>query len=89
MLLAVVCVAASERALPSYRQHHLPQLAERLPLQLYVGLDFFPKTPPAFIDWKSTPPTMPTVAGSLESLQDSLKKTVSKRKTGRKEAEVA
>ena len=40
--------------------------------QLYVGLDFFPKTPPAVIDWKTTPPTMPTVAGSLESLQDSL-----------------
>jgi len=40
--------------------------------QLYVGLDFFPKTPPAAIDWKATPPVMPTVPGSLESLQDSL-----------------
>jgi len=40
--------------------------------QLYVGLDFFPKTPPARIDWTSSPPTMPTVPGSLESLQDSL-----------------
>ena len=40
--------------------------------QLYVGLDFFPKTAPAAIDWRTTPPTMPTVAGSLESLQDSL-----------------
>jgi len=40
--------------------------------QLYVGLDFFPKTPSARIDWTTSPPTMPTVPGSLESLQDSL-----------------
>jgi paraquat-inducible protein B len=40
--------------------------------QLYVALDFFPNAPRATIDWKASPPTMPTVPGSLDSLQDSL-----------------
>jgi paraquat-inducible protein B len=40
--------------------------------QLYVGLDFFPRAPHAAIDWKAQPPVMPTVPGSLDSLQDAL-----------------
>lgn len=40
--------------------------------QLYVGLDFFKGAPPAAIDWKASPPVMPTMPGSLDSLQDSL-----------------
>ncbi len=40
--------------------------------QLYVSLDFVKDAPPAHIDWTTTPPTMPTAPGGLDSLQDSL-----------------
>ncbi len=40
--------------------------------QLYVALDFFPKMPPARIDWRATPPILPTTPGGLDTLQDSL-----------------
>jgi paraquat-inducible protein B len=40
--------------------------------QLYVALDFFPGAPHAAIDWRTSPPLMPTVPGSLDSLQDVL-----------------
>jgi len=40
--------------------------------QLFVALDFIKDVPPAGIDWHTTPPTMPTAPGSLDSLQDSL-----------------
>ena len=40
--------------------------------QLYVALDFIKNAPTARIDWKTTPPTLPTAPGSLDSLQDSL-----------------
>jgi paraquat-inducible protein B len=40
--------------------------------QLYVALDFVKDVPPARIDWATTPPTLPTAPGSLDSLQDSL-----------------
>ncbi len=40
--------------------------------QLYVSLDFVKNAPAAHIDWSATPPVMPTAAGSLDSLQDSL-----------------
>ena len=40
--------------------------------QLYVSLDFVKDTPPARIDWRTSPPTLPTAQGSLDSLQDSL-----------------
>lgn len=40
--------------------------------QLYVSLDFVKDAPVARIDWKTTPPTMPTAPGGLDSLQDSL-----------------
>ncbi len=40
--------------------------------QLYVALDFVKDAPPAAIDWKTNPPTMPTAQGSFDSLQDSV-----------------
>jgi paraquat-inducible protein B len=40
--------------------------------QLYVSLDFIKDVPVAQINWNTTPPTMPTAPGSLDSLQDSL-----------------
>jgi paraquat-inducible protein B len=40
--------------------------------QLYVALDFIKDVPPAHIDWRTTPPTLPTAPASLDSLQDSL-----------------
>jgi paraquat-inducible protein B len=46
--------------------------------QLYVALDFFPRAPRAAIDWRATPPVMPTVPGSLDSLQDTLMHLASK-----------
>lgn len=40
--------------------------------QLFVALDFFPRTAPARIDWSHSPAVFPTVSGSFDSLQDSL-----------------
>ncbi len=40
--------------------------------QLYVALDFIPRTAPAKMDWDQTPPRFPTVPGTFDSLQDSL-----------------
>jgi paraquat-inducible protein B len=40
--------------------------------QLFVALDFIKDVPAAHIDWSTTPPTMPTAPGALDSLQDSL-----------------
>ena len=40
--------------------------------QLFVGLDFFKDAPPGTIDWSTTPPTMPTMQGSFDSLQDTV-----------------
>ncbi|HEX7637215.1 MAG TPA: MlaD family protein, partial [Burkholderiaceae bacterium] len=40
--------------------------------QLYVGLDFFKHAPKARIDWKASPPVVPTMPGSLDSLQDTV-----------------
>ena len=40
--------------------------------QLYVAFDYVKDAPPARIDWQSKPPTLPTVAGGLDSLQESL-----------------
>jgi paraquat-inducible protein B len=44
--------------------------------QLYVALDFFPEAPKARMDWQASPPTLPVVPGSLDSLQDSLMRLV-------------
>jgi paraquat-inducible protein B len=40
--------------------------------QLYVALDFFPKTSKATVDWSNTPPELPTTPGSLQELQATL-----------------
>jgi paraquat-inducible protein B len=40
--------------------------------QLFVSLDFFPKTPPAKIDWRTSPPRFPVVPGSMDQLQKKL-----------------
>jgi paraquat-inducible protein B len=40
--------------------------------QLLVALDFFPKVPPAKIDWSSNPPRFPVVHGSMDQLQKKL-----------------
>ncbi|NUA29810.1 intermembrane transport protein PqiB [Cupriavidus basilensis] len=46
--------------------------------QLYVALDFFPAAPKANLDWDAKPPELPTVAGGLQSLQDSVTALVAK-----------
>jgi len=40
--------------------------------QLYVALDFIPKSPKATLDARATPPTIPTVRGTLSDLQPQL-----------------
>ncbi|MBC7962892.1 MAG: MCE family protein [Steroidobacteraceae bacterium] len=40
--------------------------------QLFVALDFFPKSKPAKIDWSTSPPRFPTVPGSMDQLQKTL-----------------
>ena len=40
--------------------------------QLYVALDFFPKAPKAELDLKKTPPEIPTIAGSLAQIEESI-----------------
>jgi len=44
----------------------------------YVTLDFFPAAPKAAVNWNVDPPVLPTVPGSLQSLQDSLAGLVAK-----------
>jgi len=46
--------------------------------QLFVALDFFPKAPPAKIDWSTSPPSFPIVPGSMEQLQKKLMQIVQK-----------
>lgn len=45
---------------------------------LFVALDFFPKAPPAKIDWSTNPPRFPTVPGSTDQLQKKLMQLVQK-----------
>ncbi|GAB7125840.1 MlaD family protein [Silvimonas sp. JCM 19000] len=40
--------------------------------QLYVALDFFPGAPESKIDWKQDIPALPTMAGSLTQLQQTM-----------------
>jgi paraquat-inducible protein B len=40
--------------------------------QLYVALDFIPKSPKATLDARANPPTIPTVRGTLSDLQPQL-----------------
>ena len=37
--------------------------------QLYIALDFFPQAPKASLDWKQTPPQLPTIQGTFGELQ--------------------
>jgi len=46
--------------------------------QLYVSLDFFPKAPPAKMDWSKSIPEFPTIAGSMEQFQTTLMQIVQK-----------
>jgi len=46
--------------------------------QLYVALDFFPKAPPARMEWGKNPPEFPTIAGSMEQFQTMLMQIVQK-----------
>jgi len=46
--------------------------------QLYVALDFFPKATPVDVDWKTDPPTIPTVSGALANLETSVTSVVGK-----------
>lgn len=46
--------------------------------QLYVALDFFPKAPPAKMDWNKSLPEFPTIAGSMEQFQTTLMQIVQK-----------
>jgi paraquat-inducible protein B len=40
--------------------------------QLYVAIDFFPDAPHAHIDWTNPSPVIPTVAGSMTEVQETL-----------------
>jgi paraquat-inducible protein B len=46
--------------------------------QLYVGLDFFPRAPPARLDWGQEPLLLPTTGGGLDELQGSLTRILAK-----------
>ncbi|MFM0716981.1 MlaD family protein [Paraburkholderia strydomiana] len=46
--------------------------------QLYVALDHFPDAPKATIDWSKTPPELPAIPRTLQSLQDSVTRLLAK-----------
>ena len=46
--------------------------------QLYVALDFIPKSPAATLDARADPPTIPTARGTLSDLQPQLAAIVSR-----------
>ncbi|MEX3896935.1 intermembrane transport protein PqiB [Paraburkholderia sp. BR10954] len=46
--------------------------------QLYLAVDFFPDAPKASIDWTKTPPEMPATPRTLQSLQDSVSRLLTK-----------
>ncbi len=46
--------------------------------QLYVALDFMPKSPKATLDASASPPTIPTVRGTLSDLQPQLAEIVAR-----------
>lgn len=46
--------------------------------QLYVSLDFFPHASKAAIDWKASPPVLPTATESLEDIQETLRSIAAK-----------
>jgi paraquat-inducible protein B len=70
-----------EQRMKSFVQHGFRgQLhnANLLTGQLYVALDFFPKQPRADIDFSQQPPEIPTLAGGLGELQESLANIIRK-----------
>lgn len=46
--------------------------------QLYIALDFFPRTSHARIDWSQNPPEFPTIPGNMEQFQTMLMQVVQK-----------
>jgi paraquat-inducible protein B len=46
--------------------------------QLYVAFDYFPDVPKASIDWSKSPPEMPAIPRTLQSLQDSVTRLMTK-----------
>jgi paraquat-inducible protein B len=46
--------------------------------QLYIALDFFPKTSKARVDWSKKPPEFPTTPGNMEQFQTMLMQIVQK-----------
>ncbi|HEY2022985.1 intermembrane transport protein PqiB [Paraburkholderia sp.] len=46
--------------------------------QLYLALDYFPDAPKASIDWSKSPPELPAIPRTLQSLQDSVTRLLSK-----------
>lgn len=38
--------------------------------QMYVALEFFKGSPPAKVDWASSPPVLPTIPGSLARIEE-------------------
>jgi paraquat-inducible protein B len=46
--------------------------------QLYLALDYFPDAPKAKIDWNRSPPELPAVPRTLQSLQDSVTRLLTK-----------
>jgi paraquat-inducible protein B len=49
--------------------------------QRYLAVDFFPDAPKAKINWDKNPPEYPTVPGTLQSLQDSMSRLMTKLNT--------
>jgi paraquat-inducible protein B len=54
------------------------RIASLLTGQLYLALDFFPKSPKAKIDWSRKPPELPTMTGSMEEFQTALMQILQK-----------
>ncbi|MGF6702152.1 paraquat-inducible protein B [Paraburkholderia sp. MM5496-R1] len=46
--------------------------------QQYLALDYFPDAPKASIDWSKTPPEMPAIPRTLQSLQESVTRLLAK-----------
>jgi paraquat-inducible protein B len=46
--------------------------------QVYIALDFFPKTPPVTFDANQVPPVLPTIPGALDELQTQIGEIASK-----------
>ncbi|HTH61235.1 MAG TPA: MlaD family protein [Paraburkholderia sp.] len=49
--------------------------------QLYIAFDVFPDAPKAAVDWSKTPPELPSVPRTLQSLQDSMTRLLTKLNT--------